>query len=84
MGFAVPAALGAQIARPDHRVLTLVGDGAFQMTGTELSTHACLELNPIVWFLTIVVTASNGASLKAHSMILIIGVSTDWGKSLVR
>lgn len=48
MGFAVPAALGAQIARPDHRVLILVGDGAFQMTGTELSTHARLGLNPIV------------------------------------
>jgi alpha-keto-acid decarboxylase len=48
MGFAVPAALGAQIARPDHRLLILVGDGAFQMTGTELSTHAYLGLNPIV------------------------------------
>ena len=48
MGFAVPAALGAQIARPDHRLLILVGDGAFQMTGTELSTHARLGLNPIV------------------------------------
>lgn len=48
MGFAVPAALGAQIARPDHRPLVLVGDGAFQMTGTELSTIAQLGLNPIV------------------------------------
>ncbi|CAD6878632.1 Pyruvate decarboxylase (EC 4.1.1.1); Alpha-keto-acid decarboxylase (EC 4.1.1.-) [Methylomonas albis] len=48
MGFAVPAALGAQIARPDRRALILVGDGAFQMTGTELSTHARLGLNPIV------------------------------------
>lgn len=48
MGFAVPAALGAQIARPDHRALILVGDGAFQMTGTELSTHAHFSLNPIV------------------------------------
>ena len=48
MGFAVPAALGAQIARPEHRALILVGDGAFQMTGTELSTHARFGLNPIV------------------------------------
>jgi indolepyruvate decarboxylase len=38
MGFAVPAALGAQMARPDLRVVALVGDGAFQMTGMELST----------------------------------------------
>lgn len=48
MGFAVPAALGAQIARPDRRALILVGDGAFQMTGTELSTHARYGLAPIV------------------------------------
>jgi len=38
MGFAVPAALGAKMAQPDHRVVVLVGDGAFQMTGMELST----------------------------------------------
>ncbi len=47
MGFAVPAALGAQVARPDRRALILVGDGAFQMTGTELSTHARLGMAPI-------------------------------------
>ena len=38
MGFAVPAALGAQMARPELKVVALVGDGAFQMTGMELST----------------------------------------------
>ncbi len=48
MGFAVPAALGAQIARPDRRALVLVGDGAFQMTGTELVTHSRAGLAPIV------------------------------------
>lgn len=48
MGFGVPAALGAQVALPDRRALILVGDGAFQMTGTELTTHARLGLNPIV------------------------------------
>ncbi|MGJ0428603.1 alpha-keto acid decarboxylase family protein [Methylobacter sp.] len=48
MGFAVPAALGAQIANPTRRTLVLVGDGAFQMTGTELSTIARFGLNPIV------------------------------------
>jgi indolepyruvate decarboxylase len=37
MGFAVPAALGAQVARPGARVVAIVGDGAFQMTGMELS-----------------------------------------------
>ena len=48
MGFAVPAALGVQIATPESRPLILVGDGAFQMTGTELSTFSRLGLNPIV------------------------------------
>ena len=48
MGFGVPAALGAQLARPTLRPVVLVGDGAFQMTGMELSTIARLQLNPIV------------------------------------
>ncbi len=48
LGFAVPAAIGAQFARPDNRPLVLVGDGAFQMTGMELSTCARYGLDPIV------------------------------------
>jgi indolepyruvate decarboxylase len=48
MGFAVPAALGAQCARPDLRPLVLVGDGAFQMTGMEISSIARRHLNPII------------------------------------
>lgn len=48
MGFAVPAALGAHVACPHSRPLVLVGDGAFQMTGTELSTMARLRQNPII------------------------------------
>lgn len=38
MGFAVPASLGVQTARPEARVVAIVGDGAFQMTGMELSS----------------------------------------------
>jgi len=37
MGFAVPAALGVHVARANARVVAIVGDGAFQMTGMELS-----------------------------------------------
>jgi indolepyruvate decarboxylase len=48
LGFAVPAAIGAQLAQPDERPLVLVGDGAFQMTGMELSTCAKYGLDPIV------------------------------------
>ncbi|OHB81673.1 MAG: preprotein translocase subunit Tim44 [Planctomycetes bacterium RBG_16_64_12] len=48
MGFAVPAALGTMVARPDLRPLVLVGDGAFQMTGMELSNIVRRNLSPIV------------------------------------
>ena len=48
MGFAVPAALGAKMAQPDHRVVVIVGDGAFQMTGMELSTIVRRSLPVIV------------------------------------
>ncbi len=48
MGFAVPAAVGACFARSDLRPLCIVGDGAFQMTGMELSTIVRYGFNPIV------------------------------------
>ena len=48
MGFAVPAALGAQFARPDRRVVVICGDGAFQMTGMELSNIVRHGFAPIV------------------------------------
>ena len=40
MGFELPAAMGAQIARPDAPVWTIAGDGGFQMTSQELATIA--------------------------------------------
>jgi indolepyruvate decarboxylase len=51
MGFAVPAAIGTQINRKNLRPLVFVGDGAFQMTGMELSTIARYGLNPIIFVL---------------------------------
>ncbi|RPI55183.1 MAG: indolepyruvate/phenylpyruvate decarboxylase, partial [Acidobacteria bacterium] len=47
MGFAVPAALGVQIAS-GRRPLVLVGDGAFQMTGSEIAQAHRYGCNPIV------------------------------------
>lgn len=38
MGFALPAAMGAQIARPDEVVWAIAGDGGFQMNMQELAT----------------------------------------------
>ena len=40
MGFAIPAAIGAAIARPDHKVVAVVGDGGAQMTAEELIVAA--------------------------------------------
>ncbi len=37
MGFGFPAAIGAQIAKPDAKVVSIVGDAGFQMTLQELS-----------------------------------------------
>ncbi len=47
MGFSVPAALGVQIAG-GRRPLVLVGDGAFQMTGSEISQARRYGCNPII------------------------------------
>jgi acetolactate synthase-1/2/3 large subunit len=38
MGFALPAAIGAKLARPEAEVWVVAGDGGFQMTQAELST----------------------------------------------
>ena len=40
MGFGLPAAIGAQFARPDKLVFAIVGDGGFQMSIPELATIA--------------------------------------------
>ncbi|TXT16540.1 MAG: indolepyruvate decarboxylase [Planctomycetota bacterium] len=48
MGFAIPAAVGVQVANRDRRPIVIVGDGAFQMTCLELSTAVKLGFNPIV------------------------------------
>jgi acetolactate synthase-1/2/3 large subunit len=46
MGFAIPAAIGAKIGRPDRTVWAVDGDGCFQMTAQELVT-ASTERIPI-------------------------------------
>jgi acetolactate synthase-1/2/3 large subunit len=40
MGYAVPAAMGAKVGRPDALVVAIDGDGCFQMTNQELVTCA--------------------------------------------
>ena len=55
MGFASPAAIGAAIAKPDHKVVAVVGDGGAQMTFEELIVAVGLKL-PIAF-----VVVNNGA-----------------------
>ncbi|MFQ5837711.1 MAG: thiamine pyrophosphate-binding protein [Thermoplasmata archaeon] len=50
MGFAVPAAIGAQMVRRQRKVAAVFGDGAFFMNGMELLTAVEREL-PISFFL---------------------------------
>jgi acetolactate synthase-1/2/3 large subunit len=45
MGFALPAGIGAKVARPDAEVWVVVGDGGFQMTMAELATIQQEKLN---------------------------------------
>jgi acetolactate synthase-1/2/3 large subunit len=48
MGWAIPAAVGVQCARPDRRVAVITGDGCMQMHGIEVQTAARYQL-PIVY-----------------------------------
>lgn len=48
MGFAIPGALGVQLADKETRPIVIVGDGAFQMSCSELSTILKNKLNPII------------------------------------
>lgn len=45
MGYAVPGAIGAALARPDRPVLAVAGDGGFLMTAVELETAVRLGVN---------------------------------------
>lgn len=47
MGFSLPGALGVKLARPDSKVLAVVGDGAFMMNSQEIET-AVRERIPLV------------------------------------
>ncbi len=48
MGWAIPAAIGVQCARPDLRVAVITGDGCMQMHGLEIQTAARYGL-PIIY-----------------------------------
>jgi acetolactate synthase-1/2/3 large subunit len=60
MGFTLPAAIGARLARPDRQVLGIAGDGDFLQTMQELAAAAMLDL-PVVF---VVLNNSGWISIK--------------------
>lgn len=66
MGWAIPAAIGVQCARPDRRVAVITGDGCMQMHGLEVQTAARYRL-PIV-YLVINNAALGNVWLRAHKL----------------
>jgi len=48
MGFGLPAAIGAQMARPDRNVIAIIGDGAFMMVLQELETAVRYKIPVVV------------------------------------
>jgi acetolactate synthase-1/2/3 large subunit len=62
MGYGVPAAIAARLARPNQPVVSLVGDGGFLMTGTEIET-AVRERAPIT---ALVFDNAQYGTIRAH------------------
>ena len=78
MGYAVPAAVGAKLARPDHPAVAFAGDGGFAMTMSEVQTAVRLGLAPLVFL----VFNNNGlGTIRRYQDQMLSGrrVATDLG-----
>jgi acetolactate synthase-1/2/3 large subunit len=64
MGFTVPAAIGAKLARPDQTVVGIAGDGDFLQTMQEMATAAMLDL-PVLF---VVLNNSGWISIKGGQL----------------
>jgi thiamine pyrophosphate-dependent acetolactate synthase large subunit-like protein len=65
MGFSIPAAIAAQLANPNDRVVAICGDGGFQMVVGELATAAQYQL-PIILVVFNNGLLQNVAAQQAH------------------
>jgi thiamine pyrophosphate-dependent acetolactate synthase large subunit-like protein len=67
LGFGMPAAIGAKIARPDKAVVCIVGDGGYQFTMSELGVAVQEKLGlPIVIFNDATYSAVKEAQADSH------------------
>ena len=78
MGFAVPASIGVGLAAKKLRPYVVVGDGAFQMTGVEISTAVRLGLNPII-----IVLNNDGYGTMRNIRAGRFNVITQWNYSKI-
>lgn len=62
MGYALPAAIGARLARPDVPVVAIAGDGGFLMTGVELETAVRLGVGVGM----LVIDNANYGTIRMH------------------
>jgi acetolactate synthase-1/2/3 large subunit len=74
MGWAIPAAVGVQCARPQRKVAVITGDGCMNMHGLEVQTAARYGL-PIV-YVVINNAALGNVWLRAHTLGPVTGVET--------
>ena len=72
MGFALPGALGVKLARPDVKVLAVMGDGAFLMNSQEIET-AMREHIPLV----VLIWQDDGYGLIEWKMDLEVGAHSN-------
>lgn len=61
MGFSIPAGIGAMAGKKNEKAYVIVGDGAFQMTGMELSTAVKYRMAPVV-----IVLNNDGYGTQRH------------------
>ncbi|WP_413450352.1 3D-(3,5/4)-trihydroxycyclohexane-1,2-dione acylhydrolase (decyclizing) [Georgenia phoenicis] len=66
MGYEIPAALGAKLARPDSEVVAVVGDGSYQMAPQEIATLVAEGLKVVLVVLQNHGWASIGALSESH------------------
>ena len=65
MGYSIPAAISASLQYPEKKVISIVGDGGFMMTGMEIMTAIQYKINLIV----LIINNNSFGTIKMHQEI---------------